>query len=101
MFAVLAGGLLLHSVGKAETSAQGEEMIRETLCNGTALERFEMMLVHQNVKADVAAQLCSANYAVLPRSKYITVFRASSSGSYQISSCFFFPKKKMFRRIID
>lgn len=74
------GGLLLHSVGKAETSAQGEEMIRETLCNGTALERFEMMLVHQNVKADVAAQLCSANYAVLPRSKYITVFRASSSG---------------------
>jgi len=74
------GGLLLHSVGKAVSSSEGEEIIRETLRNGTALKRFEAMLIHQNVKADVAADLCSAKDNVLAKSLYITIFKAPSSG---------------------
>ena len=79
---VLTGGLLLHSVGKAESSAQGEEMIRETLRSGTALKRFETMLIHQNVKADIAAKLCSADTKVLPKARYVTLFPAPSSGTH-------------------
>jgi len=74
------GGLLLHSVGKAESSAKGEEMIRETLSNGSALKRFETMLIHQNVRPELAAKLCSANYDVLPRAQYCTLFLAPTSG---------------------
>ena len=73
----------MHSVGKAVSSSEGEEIIRETLRNGTALKRFEAMLIHQNVKADVAADLCSAKDNVLAKSLYITVFKAPSSGKYR------------------
>lgn len=72
------GALLLHSVGRA-TVEEGQQMIEEVLCDGSALARFEKMLIHQNVDPQLAAELCSGAQ-VLPRSKYVTPLVAPSSG---------------------
>lgn len=56
-------------------------MILETLKNGTALERFERMLVNQSVAPDVAQQLCHGDMdQVLGIAKYSTPLLAFTSG---------------------
>lgn len=75
------GGLLLKSIGKADSVEQGRDMILATLKDGTALTRFEKMLINQNVKPDVAHQLCRGDCEqVLGKAQYITPLLAPSSG---------------------
>lgn len=68
-------------MGKADNTAQGRDMILETLKNGTALDRFKRMLINQNVMPDVAHELCYGNVeSVLPRAKYSSLLVTSTSG---------------------
>lgn len=72
----------MQSIGKAETTEQGKEMILETLKNGTALDRFERMLINQNVKKDVAQQLCHGDMdQVLGKAQFSTSLLAPTSGN--------------------
>lgn len=72
----------MQSIGKAETTEQGKEMILETLKNGTALDRFERMLINQNVKKDVAQQLCHGDMdQVLGKAQFSTSLLAPASGN--------------------
>lgn len=73
------GGLLLWSVGKADSAEKGQEMIRRVLNNGTALMCFEQMLVQQEVDPQLAADLCSG-VPVLPQAKYVSQIRAPCTG---------------------
>ena len=62
----------------------GRQMIIDTLTNGEALNRFERMLVNQNVDPDLARSLCSGAQS-LPLAKYRTPLTAKSSGNNLIS----------------
>uniref|UniRef100_UPI00358EA413 thymidine phosphorylase isoform X1 n=1 Tax=Myxine glutinosa TaxID=7769 RepID=UPI00358EA413 len=55
---VTLGGLLLHNVGKAGSAKEGSEIIQKSLKDGSALSRFQAMLVAQGVELDVAHRLC-------------------------------------------
>lgn len=71
----------MHATGKAENIAQGRHLILETLKNGTALNRFEKMLINQNVQPGVAHELCYGNpQTVLPREKFSSPLVTSTSG---------------------
>lgn len=75
------GALLLHATGKADNIDQGRDLILETLKNGAALNRFEKMLINQNVQPGVAHELCYGNAeSVLPREKYSSPLVTSISG---------------------
>ncbi|KAK4021943.1 hypothetical protein OUZ56_007431 [Daphnia magna] len=77
----IQGALLLHATGKADNIDQGRDLILETLKNGAALNRFEKMLINQNVQPGVAHELCYGNAeSVLPREKYSSPLVTSISG---------------------
>lgn len=76
-----SGALLLHSTGKATNIAQGRDLILETLKNGAALNRFEKMLINQNVQPGVAYELCHGNVeTVLPKEKFSSPLVTAASG---------------------
>lgn len=65
-----------------EDLAQGRDKIRETLSNGSALSAFERMLVNQNVRPEVAQELCYGDvYKVLPKAKECSPIKAQRSGN--------------------
>jgi len=77
----IQGGILLESIGKAENISQGCEIILETLKSGTALSRFEKMLINQNVDPGVARELCYGDVnKILPKAKLSTPFTVTSTG---------------------
>lgn len=56
-------------------------MILETLKNGAALERFERMLINQQVMPSVAHELCYGDVgSVLPGAKFSTPLVTACSG---------------------
>jgi len=77
----IQGGLLLKAVGKAEDVSQGRQMIAETINNGTALRRFEKMLINQYVDPEVARELCHGDVnKILPKAKLSTPLTVASAG---------------------
>ena len=70
---------MLNSAGRASID-QGQDLIAETLQDGSAMACFEKMLVHQNVHEKIAADLCSGEL-VLAGAKYVTQCLATSSGN--------------------
>ncbi|XP_078091837.1 thymidine phosphorylase isoform X2 [Mustelus asterias] len=52
------GSHLLHMCGKAESLKAGEKAIQDVLKNGSALDKFQAMLVAQGVTTDLANDLC-------------------------------------------
>ena len=71
----------MHSTGKADNIAHGQGLILETLKNGKALDRFEKMLINQNVQPGVAYELCHGNAkSVLPKEKFSSPLLALASG---------------------
>jgi len=80
-FVTIQGGLLLKAVGKAEDVSQGRQMIAETINNGTALRRFEKMLINQYVDPEVARELCHGDVnKILPKAKLSTPLTVASAG---------------------
>merc|ERR1712088_20413 len=57
---VTEGGMLLLSAGKVESLEAGKQKISDALDSGSALERFQMMLIGQGVQEDVAQRLCGS-----------------------------------------
>lgn len=69
--------------GKATSVDEGCKLMAESLCNGTALEKFKQMLVTQKVDEKVANELCYGNTAaVLPDPKYTIEIKSQTSGMY-------------------
>ncbi len=90
---VLSGGELLESIGKAESPAQGAELIERTLVDGSAKEKFIDMLVWQGVDRAVATGLCRVDYdstdgcdtmTSLPRAKHKTELRSLTGGKMRV-----------------
>ena len=68
----------------ATTLEQGKQKISETLKNGKALEKFQNMLVYQDVDSAVADTLCNGDmWSVLPRvpDSQISIIEASKTGN--------------------
>ena len=56
-------------------------MIAETINNGTALRRFEKMLINQYVDPEVARELCHGDVnKILPKAKLSTPLTVASAG---------------------
>ena len=69
--------------GKAGTPKEGYTMVQKSLTNGTALQKFQEMLVAQNVAADVAKKLCDPKtdlWKVLPIEKLKMELTAERGG---------------------
>jgi|TARA_B110000444_G_scaffold260362_1_gene306990 thymidine phosphorylase len=76
----MQGGALLHLLGKAESSEDGEQMIVNTLHDGTAAKRFELMCIAQGVTPATAKKLLSTPENVVQRAEQVTELKAKSSG---------------------
>lgn len=77
------GGNLLASKGKADNPNEGYTMIKQSLTNGSALQKFKEMLIAQNVSPELAENLCDpkANlWEILPIEKLKTELQAPSDG---------------------
>ena len=73
----------MASKGKAETPEKGYSMVRQSLTNGKALEKFQEMLLAQHVAPDVAKKLCDPTtdlWKVLPTEKLQKELKAESDG---------------------
>lgn len=82
----MIGGKLLRVSGKAASEEEGNEMIRRSLNNGSALDKFCSMLCAQGVSQDVANKLKSAGSTeetldILPRSGHRTKIPALQAGN--------------------
>lgn len=70
---------------KVNSVNEGRELMAKSLNNGTALEMFEKMLIHQRIDEKVAHELCYGCAAtVLPMAKHETEIRSQTSGTYKI-----------------
>ena len=76
----MQGGALLHLLGKAESSEDGEQMIVNTLHDGTAAKRFELMCIAQGVTPATAKKLLSTPENVVQRAEQVTELKAKSPG---------------------
>ncbi|XP_074655288.1 thymidine phosphorylase-like [Tubulanus polymorphus] len=77
------GGLLLHSVGKVNSLEEGENLIKRTLNNGSALEKFQAMIVAQGVNQKLAERICEREgdvFRVLRKANFKTPIKAHKSG---------------------
>lgn len=67
--------------GKVNSVEEGRKRIANSLNDGTALEKFKLMLIELNVKEKVAHELCHGDAAaVLPMSKYKVEIKSPISG---------------------
>ncbi len=85
MYSYVIGGHLLANLNKVQNPEEGSRRIEAALCDGTALERFRLMLVSQGVAEDVASRLCRKTgdvFDVLPRASTRTDLLASCSGRF-------------------
>ena len=76
----MQGGALLALLGKASSQARGEEMIVQSLQNGTAAKRFERMCIGQGTQPKVAQNLLSAPENVVPKASHRTELYAHHDG---------------------
>ncbi|XP_048410573.1 thymidine phosphorylase [Stegostoma tigrinum] len=76
------GSHLLYLCGKAESSEVGEEAIKDVLKNGTALGKFQAMLVAQGVTTDLARALCQGK-EILKRARKQEELKAEAEGIIQ------------------
>ncbi|CAL8105098.1 unnamed protein product [Orchesella dallaii] len=75
------GGHLLFSTGKATSVEDGKSKILQAIRDGSALQKFQDMLVGQGVDAEVAQEVSFGNiWKHLPASVNVTHITASSSG---------------------
>ena len=78
-----AGGELLFLANKANSSEEGHGKILSTLKDGSAMQKFKLMIQAQGVEEGVAEKLCNGQgnyYDVLPLSKHKTEIFAHSTG---------------------
>lgn len=77
------GGNLLHAAGKVEDAHEGAIQVRGTLEDGSALDKFRLMMAAQGVKPEIADALCMKNsqlFDILPKSKYTTELQCKQAG---------------------
>ncbi|OQV22034.1 Thymidine phosphorylase [Hypsibius exemplaris] len=82
---VIEGGILLHIAGIVSCRSDGEERIRGSLYDGTALRTFRDMMTAQGVAPEIAASLCctdDSTYGALPKARRTTDLRYSGPGDY-------------------
>ncbi|XP_038667595.1 thymidine phosphorylase [Scyliorhinus canicula] len=76
------GSHLLHMCRKAESLKAGEKAIKDVLKDGSALAKFQAMLVAQGVTTDKAKDLCQGK-EVLTRAKKQEELKAQAGGVVQ------------------
>lgn len=76
------GGVLLWISDKAESLEKGRKIIRTVLDNGSALQKFQAMMIAQGVKPEVAHTLCQTEnyFKVLKPSKHKEELRTTQEG---------------------
>lgn len=80
-----AGGQLLLSVGVVNELAEGYNMIRNTLHDGSAIAKFAEMLIAQDVEPTVANRLCEKGadvFQFLQKSKRTTELKSKHTGNH-------------------
>ena len=78
-----AGGHLLSDVGSAISPQVGAEMIKTSLADGRAMDKFRAMIVSQGVASSTAHELCEPGadvFQVLPAANYKTDVFAPKTG---------------------
>ncbi|XP_013779236.1 thymidine phosphorylase-like [Limulus polyphemus] len=76
---------LLLLTGRAASKKEGEAMIRQVLDDGSALEKFQKMMVLQGVAPDLARKLCSHDVdprELLPSTRHVTRLHYQGSPGY-------------------
>ena len=79
----LLGAHLLEMTGKAASVAEGDNMIRQSWRDGTAMTAFKDMLKSHHVEPDVVEALCTNPASVLPQANLRTSLTADKSGYIQ------------------
>lgn len=75
------GGQLVALSGLASSPEAGVKMIEGVLKDGTALKKFEEMIVCQGVEPEIARKLCHGDtHAVLGTARHETEIPAKGSG---------------------
>ncbi|CAH1798744.1 unnamed protein product [Owenia fusiformis] len=77
------GGHLLKNAGKVSTPMKGYQLIEETIANGSALEKFRLMMQAQEVDETTANSLCKKDvdfFSIFRPSKLKTDVKADSEG---------------------
>jgi thymidine phosphorylase len=77
---VLQGSALLLMSNIVQTISAGEAMIERVLNDGSALEKFSDMCIHQGVNTEIARRLCQDPLSVLPVSNNKIEIIAQHSG---------------------
>ena len=80
----LQGGALLHLVGKADSQEDGENMIRASFNNGSALEKFKQMCNAQGMSKQQVSDLIQHPESFLPQAVFQTNIFAQQSGYLQL-----------------
>lgn len=76
------GGHLLEMTQKTHSVDEGRKRIAKTLNDGTALKKFNQMLIEQRVEKQIADQLCYGDpVAVLPMAKHQIEIKSSVAGT--------------------
>ncbi|XP_037551624.1 thymidine phosphorylase [Nematolebias whitei] len=77
------GSLLLKMTGIAPSLSEGSKQISDAVIGGTALAKFEAMMVAQGVTMETAQSLCSAHtdyYSILRKSEHQMELQARAQG---------------------
>ncbi|KAK6188929.1 hypothetical protein SNE40_005003 [Patella caerulea] len=75
------GAKLLVSMGREATDDAGRARIRQTLQDGTALDKFRLMTIRQGVDEAVSKSLCDDHSKVLPKAKMQTEIKSMKTGT--------------------
>ncbi|XP_077984719.1 thymidine phosphorylase-like [Glandiceps talaboti] len=78
------GGNLLHAIGEVASEEEGIAKINQVLHNGSAIKKFQNMIVAQGVKEDVAERLCDRDtgpWSELREAKHKTELKCNKTGS--------------------
>ena len=78
-----SGGHLLSDVGLASGPQVGAAMIKATLSDGHAMDKFRAMITSQGVSSSTAHELCRPGadvFRVLPTAKHTTDVLAPTTG---------------------
>ncbi|ODN06533.1 Thymidine phosphorylase [Orchesella cincta] len=77
----ITGGHLLFSTGKASSVNDGKSQILQVIKDGSALQKFQDMIVGQGVDNKVAQEICFGNiWKILPAAENILQITATSTG---------------------
>lgn len=79
------GGRLLFTVGVVNELTEGENMIKKTLHDGSAVAKFSAMMKAQGVEPTVADRLCQKGtdlFKFLSKSKHVTEIKSKHTGTF-------------------